>query len=159
MQRFFIPRLISRLFLISAILFAAAPVSAGSQLQTDLVVEDAYVYLPIPGRTSTAAFFTLRNNAAQAATLVGVKTESARAAELHSHSHEDGMMRMRREDRVIIPASGSISFAPGSWHVMLFDVASGLSTGGQVHLTLEFSDGKILPVTAQVRSRFDTPQH
>ena len=129
------------------------------EMSTDVTVEDAYVNIPLPGKSTVAAYFTLHNKSAQDIALVSVRTTLTERAELHSHSHKDGVMRMRREDRVVIPAGSSVTFASGSWHVMLFNVTQTLQTGEQLHLTLIFSDGTRLPVVAQVRSLFDQPHH
>lgn len=129
------------------------------KMSADITVEDAYVNIPLPGKTTVAAYFTLHNKSAQDIALVSVRTALTERAELHSHSHKDGVMRMRREDRVTIPANSSVAFASGSWHVMLFNVTQTLQTGEQLHLTLIFNDGTHLPVIAQARSLFDQPHH
>lgn len=129
------------------------------KMSADITVEDAYVNIPLPGKTTVAAYFTLHNKSAQDIALVSVRTALTERAELHSHSHKDGVMRMRREDQVMIPANSSVAFASGSWHVMLFNVTQTLQTGEQLHLTLIFSDGTQLPVMVQIRSLFDQPHH
>lgn len=142
---------------------AAASVSAEQENSTKITeaitVSDAYVYLPMPGKTTTAAFFTIHNNTAKAVTLIGISADLAERVELHSHTHEDGMMKMRREENVLVPANSELVFESGAWHVMLFGVASSLQSGTQLPLVLNFSDGSHLSVTAHVKSRFDSAHH
>ncbi len=66
---------------------------------------------------------------------------------------------MRKESEIIIAAQSTLVFAPGSWHVMLFDVQPGLTTGDSLQLILRFADDSVLPVAARVRSLFDQHHH
>jgi copper(I)-binding protein len=133
---------------------------ADSQPQTaEIQVSDAFVRTPVPGRNITAGFFTLHNPSSKAVTLVAVHADFAGRAELHSHTHSDGMMRMRKEESIEIPAQGTFRFAPGGYHVMLFDLRETLQSGDQVPLRLEFSDGRHLAVTAAVRSALEHSHH
>lgn len=144
----------------SGLFFSLAASSAEPPvLAADLVAENAYINIPLPGKTSTAAYLTLHNKSAQARTLVAVQSKVSDRIELHSHTHENGMMKMRREERAVVAANGSLEFKPHSWHLMVFDVQGTLKTGDELHLTLLFSDGSYLPVVAQVRSLFDQPHH
>lgn len=129
------------------------------KIATDVRVEGAYINVPVPGSQSTAAFFTLRNLSDQPLTLIAVHTEIAKRAELHSHTHKNGMIQMRREKHLVIPAKTSLEFTSGSYHVMLFDLQRSIQTGEQLQLLLEFSDGKQLPATADVKSLFDRKHH
>lgn len=130
-----------------------------SMVATDVRVEGAYINVPVPGNQSTAAFFTLHNLSARPVTLIAVHSAIAKRAELHSHTHKDGMMQMRREKQLVIPANSSLELASGSYHVMLFDLQRSIQTGEQLQLSLEFIDGKRLAVTADVRSIFDRVHH
>lgn len=128
-------------------------------LAVGVTVEGAYINIPLPGKTSTAAYFTLRNRSAKEVALVAVRSAISPKIELHSHTHENGMMKMRREAQAVVPANTSLEFKPHSWHLMIFDVQGSLKTGEELHLTLLFGDGTYLPVVAQVRSLFDQPHH
>lgn len=130
-----------------------------TEAQPVVQVSDAFVRTPVPGRNITAGFFTLHNASQESVTLVAVHADFAGRAELHSHTHVDGMMRMRKEESIEIPAGETFRFAPGGYHVMLFDLQGALQSGDQVPLHLEFSDGKRLAVTAAVRSTFEHSHH
>jgi copper(I)-binding protein len=142
-------------------LLLAASAGAEEQLapSVELRVSDAYVYVPIAGRNITAGYFTLSNQSEKDYQLVGAESAAVGRIELHSHQHEDGVMKMRREERVTLAAGSQLVFAPGGLHLMLFDLAQGLQSGQQLDLTLIFDDGTRLPLEAQVKSRFDRPHH
>lgn len=138
---------------------ATATETPPSKPAVHIQVEGAYINIPLPGKKSTAAYFTVHNRSAKEIILVAVRSDISPRIELHSHTHENGMMKMRRESQVVIPAKSSLSFKPHSWHVMLFDLQGELKTGEELHLTLVFGDGSSLPVLAKVRSLFDEPHH
>lgn len=154
-----LPLIVGSLLITLLSALAYAEESAVPRLNTQVTATDAYVHLPLPGKTNTAAFFTLHNSGSDTAILTAVETSIASRAELHSHSHTNGMMRMRKEDQVAIAAQSTVNFAPRSWHVMLFDVQPGLKTGDQLQLILRFADGTMLLVPASARSLFDQPHH
>ncbi len=86
------------------------------------VVEEGYVRKPIPGRSMTAAFMDLRNVSDTDSTLISAKLEGAKSVEIHTHSHVDGMMRMRQLHELTIKAGETMSFEPGGLHLMIFGI-------------------------------------
>lgn len=126
---------------------------AGCQQAPDLAVSNAWVRLnAVPGRPA-AAYFTL--SARQAATLTGVSTPAAARAELHEMRKAGPAMTMAALPRVPVPAGGTVAFAPGGKHVMLFDVTPEVKPGGSTTLTLTFADGKTVTAIAPVKGAGD----
>lgn len=110
----------------------------------------AYARAAPPGQPTGAVYLTLTNHSARSRTLVAATSPDAQVVELHSHVHEDGMMRMRRVERIEIPAGGSVSFEPGGLHLMLIGLKGDLAPGDEVGLILDFDDGSKLQVPAPV---------
>ncbi|MBU8540726.1 copper chaperone PCu(A)C [Falsiroseomonas tokyonensis] len=88
------------------------------------------------GRTG-AGYLTLRNGGA-ADRLVSARAEIARAVELHTHMHDNGVMRMRPVEAIEVPANGSVTLEPGGMHLMLLELKRPLNQGDQVPVTLVF---------------------
>lgn len=88
-----------------------------------LVVSEGYVRKPIPGRSMSAAFMTISNTSAQDIVLTKARIEGARSVEIHTHSHKDGVMRMRQLHELTISAGESVSLAPGGLHLMVFGIS------------------------------------
>jgi copper(I)-binding protein len=88
-----------------------------------LVIEDARVRAPAPGRDMTAGYFTARNTSTAAIVLVAASSPAARAVEMHVSEADGDMMRMRRLERVEIGAGETVRFEPGGRHLMLFGVS------------------------------------
>jgi copper(I)-binding protein len=62
-------------------------------------------------------------------------------------------MAMQEVDSVAIPANGSVEFKPGSYHVMLMNLAAPLVTGQTFQLTLHFEKAGDITVTVEVREQ------
>lgn len=84
-----------------------------------------------------AGYFTLVNDG-PADKLVSVSSPAAKTVEMHISEMKSDMMSMRRLDAVEAPARGSVDFAPGGRHLMLFQVAPDLKEGQEVPVTLTF---------------------
>jgi hypothetical protein len=112
----------------------------------DLVIDNPWARESVT-RTG-AAYLTVRNGGDAADRLVGVASEVADRAELHSSVVQDGVMRMRPVDAVEVPAGGEAVLEPGGLHVMLIGLKAPLEEGDSFALTLVFEDaGEVEVVT------------
>lgn len=117
-------------------------------------VASAWVRLPAaPGRPA-AGYLEVVGRPGDA--LVSVSSPQAGRVELHSMTNVDGVMRMRAEPRLDIPASGRLVLAPGGNHLMLFDLSGKVKAGGEVALVLGFASGEQVTVEAPVRAAATT---
>lgn len=137
----------------------AALDAAPAALATSMNVTQGFVRVPIPGQKNTAAFFSLNNTGKKAKSLVAITTKVAQRAEIHSHTMNNGIMRMRQVEQVSIVAGATTDFAPGGLHIMLFDVQRTLRTGDTIALTLIFADKTQLPIKIPVKSLYDHSHH
>ena len=76
-----------------------ASVPAGPRIE----VEHAWVRAMPPGSRTSAAYLVLRNPGNQEAAVVGVHTDVARDAELHTHVLKDGVAAMRQVQKSPCP--------------------------------------------------------
>lgn len=104
-----------------------------------LEIEDARARTSRPPHANSAAFMTLINNGSQDLVIVGVKTSRAKVAELHTMLHEDGKMKMRRVERLVVPSKGKLELKPGADHLMFFELDKAWRIGDQLELTLLFA--------------------
>jgi len=75
--------------------------------------------------------------------LASVTTPAARVVELHEMTTENGVMSMRKVERIDAPP-------PEGAHLMLIDLVRPLRAGERIELTLTFADGTISKVHAPV---------
>ncbi|WP_153116727.1 copper chaperone PCu(A)C [Rhodocyclus tenuis] len=115
-------------------------------------VVDPYVRLSPPAAVATGAFMVLRNDSDSPRRLVRAESTAAKTVELHNHIDENGVMKMRAVKDIEIPAKGSATLKPGSYHVMLIDLTAPLKEGERLPITLRFDDGSTQTIAAPVRS-------
>ena len=100
-----------------------------------------------------ATFLMLKNNGAIDDTLVAAKGNIAKRIELHTHTMEGGVMKMREvEGGIPVPANGMQMLQPGGYHVMLMGLKAPLKQGTSFPLTLIFSNGQETTIDVQVKS-------
>lgn len=119
--------------------------------QAGISVSDARIRLPLPGQTTAVIYLTLNNRAADVLTLAAVEVQGSERAELHQHVHEDGMMRMRKVNRIVVAAGKSLELAPGGYHIMAFEMVppTGDATLQRAYpVTLIFESGERTTVNA-----------
>lgn len=124
----------------------AAEQSASSQLQ----ILDARVREPVPGRMMSAAFLTISNTANHARKLVSVSADWAGLIEIHTHLHENGVMKMRQLQSLDIPGGESVVLQPGGLHLMLFKLQ--LPLAETLPMELCFSNGECIDTMATLYS-------
>ncbi|MGH6911066.1 MAG: copper chaperone PCu(A)C [Phenylobacterium sp.] len=125
--------------LISALTLALA-VASSAQAATPLTVSGAWSRPAVVGTTGVG-YLVVANGGKAADTLVRVESPVAARVEMHSSSMAGGVMSMKREDRVPVPAGGQAAFAPGGYHLMLIGLTKTLKAGDKVPATLTFASG------------------
>ncbi|HEY9101112.1 copper chaperone PCu(A)C [Chitinimonas sp.] len=107
-----------------------------------------------PAGTKTGAvYFKLINSGTEADALIDASApELAASAEVHNHVNDNGVMRMRKVDKVDIPAKGSALLAPGGYHLMLMGLKQPLTEGQKLPLTLRFQRAGEVKVEVKVES-------
>jgi len=91
-----------------------------------------------PGKSTIgAAYATLTAPAGDR--LIGAATPVARLAQIHQHTMENGVMKMRQVDAVPLPAGQAVVLSPGGYHIMLIDLTTPLVAGQSFPLTLRFA--------------------
>lgn len=117
----------------------------------DIAVENPYVREVPPKMPNSAAFMKLTNSSDTEVSLTSAASDVANVVELHEHAKVDGMMQMRQVAKIVIPAKGQTELKPGGLHVMLIGLKHPLKEGETVDVTLNFSNGESMKVTAPVK--------
>jgi copper(I)-binding protein len=141
----------------AAALFAAVALAAacssgsGSPSTGALTIGGAWARPAAMGQTG-AAYLVISAPAGAADALLSASSPDAASVEIHRSSmSSDGMMGMSPVDRVEIPAGGSVTFAPGGYHLMLMGLTRPLDVGGKLELHLVFEKAGSVVVQAEVR--------
>ena len=147
--------------LVGALLLAFSLLESASAdgIADKITVNDPYVRAVPPVVKTSAAFMQFQNSDSVERFLVSATTPAAAAVELHMHTMDDGVMRMRRIAHIHLPPNETVSLQPGGLHIMLFDLTGALSEGEEVPITLTFEDGSTKQISAEVRSVKRMMQH
>ncbi len=113
-------------------------------------VEGAWIRLPSATGRPAGGYLVVKGGSAADA-LVAVSTPKAERVELHSMTMYDGVMRMRAEKSLAVPAKGTLAFAPGGNHLMLFGLDPSVKAGDRLPLTFTFQSGAKVSAVADVR--------
>ena len=143
-----------RLMMLTALLLLL-PLTA----QAETTVEGAWVRLPPPVADTAAAYMKIENHGDHDIEITGIETDVATSPEFHSMEMHDGMMNMKKMDKVIVPAHGEISFGPGGNHLMLIGLTRALKAGEHLMLTLKTSGGESIMVHAEVKDMRGSQKH
>ncbi|PSL13206.1 hypothetical protein CLV44_11335 [Marinobacterium halophilum] len=106
----------------------------------DVQVDSAYVRATPPGQINSAVFMQIQNQG-DATALVGANSPAAKVVELHTHQHDQGVMRMRKVETIALPHATQVNFAPGGMHIMLIGLKAPLQADTRIDMTLNFADG------------------
>ena len=100
------------------------------------------------GATVGAAYVEI--TAKDADTLVAASSPAAGSVEIHTHTMDDGVMKMRKLEKLGIPAGGSAVLKPSGDHIMLFGLKAPLKEGDLLPITLVFEKAGEVKIDATV---------
>ena len=135
-----------------ALLIVLTMIPALALAEIPLTVEDPWTPEAPPGRMM-AGFMLLHNAGETDVALVDATSPGFDHVEIHTMVMDDGVMRMRRLDELVIPAGETVELRPGGLHLMLIEPLQSFSQGDQIEIELIDDQGRRLSLQSEVRSR------
>lgn len=89
-----------------------------------------------------AGYLVLTNSGGSDVVLTKAASPACGMLMLHQSKDDSGMAMMMDVQNVTIPAHGSVTFAPGGYHLMCMQPS--MKTGDKIPVTLTFQDGSTL---------------
>ncbi|MFV1885297.1 MAG: copper chaperone PCu(A)C [Balneola sp.] len=108
-----------------------------------------------PGKAGmmSAAYFNLTNSTTVTDTLFSVSSNVTTTTQIHkSYKTEDGLMGMKEQEFVPLPAGETVAFKQGGLHVMIIQPEMDLVEGDSIIFTLEFSSSEGFEVKLPVKT-------
>lgn len=112
---------------------------------------------PAVAGTNGIGYMVLANHGRSADALVKVESPLAARVEMHASTMTGGVMSMKPETRVAVPAGGRVTFGPGAYHLMLIGLKKTLKPGDHAPATLTFASGARLKVAFVVSAGMAPP--
>jgi copper(I)-binding protein len=132
----------------------SSPVYAGG-----IQVEGAWSRATAPGQDTAMVDMTIVSE--KPAKLTGFATPVSQSAEMHSMTHDQGMMKMREVKSIELPAGRRVNLGEAGYHLMLIGLRAPLKAGENLPLTLnvQLADHSVvkIDVKAQVKPLTDAP--
>lgn len=138
----------SLMVMVFCITFASA-----SYAEIRFTVMDPYALETI-GNAKAGAIFMSIHNGWEDDKLIGVEVSQdiAEKAELHTHSHDNGVMRMRQVSEIKLPSRKKTELKPSGDHIMLMGLKKPLKAGEVIDFKLVFEKSGKMPSRAEIRS-------
>ena len=137
----------TNLYQLSALLFGLA--LSVFAYAADIQVEGAWARATVSGQD--VGMVSLIITSKQAEKLIGISSTACKSVEMHSMTHDNGMMKMREVKSIKLPAGKRVNFEEEGYHLMLIGLKSALKEGDSVPLTLSLKrgDSRVAKVKAQ----------
>lgn len=116
-----------------------------------IIITEAYLNLPPPSHSTTAAYLQIANLDKSPITITGFDSTKATRVELHEHIHADGMMKMREVDQITLAGMQTEVFKPMGYHLMVFGLSDDVVAGQSVDFTATMASGERIVFQAQAR--------
>lgn len=95
-----------------------------------------------PTAAMRAGYATITNHHDYDVTLTGIDSMQFASSEIHTMEHENGMMKMRELEQLLIPAGESVTLEPGGMHVMFMNSIMYVGNRAVANLTFTHADGQ-----------------
>ena len=116
-------------------------VASDKNVSNSINIQKAWVREPIPGIKNSSAYLIIQNSSNKRLKLISASSPYFQSVELHSNTHENGVMKMRKLNYVIILPKKSTEFKMMSNHLMLFglkDKYKSIKSGDEIPFKLLF---------------------
>ncbi len=129
---------------------------AGSAMAEDFRLGDLTVSQPwaraSAGKAKAgAAYVAIANHGDAVDRLVKIATPVAKKAEIHTHTMDGGIMKMRRVMAIEVNPGAPTVFKPGGLHIMLMGLTRPLRQGERFPMSLVFEKAGAVEVEVTVR--------
>ena len=133
-------------FLFSSIIVIIAGCSANHDIQ----ILDVWAR-PGLAEGNSGVFFIVENPSDEDDRILSASSDIATAVELHESTLINDVMKMEKQEYVLVPAGDEILFKPGGLHVMLIGLHKDLMVGDEFILTIQLEKNGEIPLDVVVK--------
>ena len=118
-------------------------------------ISGGYTNVVRPGQNTIAIYLdTIKNNSNKDIALIAASSPFAKNIEIHSMQIVDNVMKMKKEEKITIPAKSKVSLGkknPNNYHLMVFDVSPQITEQNNFTINLSFSNGEKLQTEISIK--------
>jgi len=122
-------------------------------------IKNPWIMEPPPGPGTTMMGMVIVNRGDEEDYLVGASTDVARIVEIHKTVLENGIAKMKKQEKVKIPPRSKVEFRHHGYHLMLIDLQKKLRRGDKVKVKLHFSKSGIIELEVPVKAFHHMEEH
>lgn len=122
-----------------------------------LTLSNATARFLIAGRPG-AVFLKIENNG-DADRLISASSSLSNRVELHTHTMDNGVMKMRRVEAIDVPAKSTTELKSGGYHIMMFNLENLPEKGSRIPLSLTFEKAGEVKIEAVAGKAGDKHSH
>ena len=143
------------LSIISTIFTLNLPFVIASDATEAINISGGYTNVVRPGQNTIAIYLdTIENSSNEDIDLIAASSPFAKNIEIHSMQIVDNVMKMKKEEKITIPAKSKVSLSkknPNNYHLMVFDVSPQITKKNKFTINLSFSNGEKLLTNISVK--------
>ena len=145
------PLAILKIALISVALIFSISVQAGEQKKGQIEIETSWAR-PLPATAvNGAAYLSLKNTGDSEISIVSAEASISDRVQIHTHVHENGLMKMKHLHSLNVMPNEVVVFQPGKMHFMLMGLQKQLVEGDEFDLELMLEGGEKVHVMVTVK--------
>ncbi|MBM4965143.1 copper chaperone PCu(A)C [Vibrio parahaemolyticus] len=145
---------------LSLIALIASPMSLAHDYEVGKIhIDHPWSREAPPNAPVIGGFFQLTNHGDTEDALIAAESPIAGRVEIHTHTNEDGVMKMIKIDEVRVAAHETVVFKPGSFHLMIFNPTQTLQKGDRFPMTLTFKNAGKIDVEMAVEKKGHMEKH
>ena len=124
--------------------------SSETNENTDVIIDDPYINLPLKGQEVAVGYFKLSNHLNNTIVLSDVFCSDLEVSLHTSLFNEDGIMTMKPLQKIEIESGSSLVFEPGSNHLMIAGLDTLMNTD-KLECTIVIDETRNLPITFELK--------
>ncbi|GAA4882147.1 copper chaperone PCu(A)C [Ferrimonas pelagia] len=113
-------------------------------------VEDPHVRAMPPGVPNTAGYLILTSDSGSDR-LLAAQCDGVKTTEIHTILEQDGVMKMRPVEAIVLPQGEAVALTQGGYHLMMMGLEQQPEIGQTLQCQLRFERQAPLTVTFAVR--------
>ena len=99
-----------------------------------------------------AGYMKINNLGKKDIKVISAESNLFKRVEIHLSEMKNGMMRMTKQDNLLIKANSHIELKPGGLHMMLMGKLKPITLGSIIPVTLTFNNNKKIKIKLKVKS-------